>query len=98
MTSQSDLILEHLKSGKTITPLEALKLYGSLRLGARIFELIKQGHQITAKLIELPNGKKVAEYRMIPAVHEPKPKAIVHSREPELFSFKENPMGEKVAI
>lgn len=35
-------VMAHLESGKTITPLEALHLYGSLRLGAIIHVLRKE--------------------------------------------------------
>jgi hypothetical protein len=41
MQSQNMAILSHLKSGKTVTSLEALNLFGCLRLGARISELKK---------------------------------------------------------
>ncbi|OTP93786.1 helix-turn-helix domain-containing protein [Gilliamella apicola] len=39
--SQCERILIHLQSGKTINPLQALKLYGCFRLGARIYDLKK---------------------------------------------------------
>ena len=44
--SQYDQILNHLKSGKSITPLEALHLYGCFRLSARINDLRKSGYLI----------------------------------------------------
>lgn len=62
MHAQRQQILNHLKSGKAITPLEALQLYGCLRLGARIWDLKKQGHNIKTRIIEVGNGKRVAEY------------------------------------
>ena len=37
--AQCSSILKHLRSGKTITPLEALKKFGSFRLSARIYDL-----------------------------------------------------------
>ncbi len=61
-TSQNGKILAHLKAGKTITPLEALDLCGSLRLGARIFELKADGHPIEKELIEVSPGVRVAQY------------------------------------
>lgn len=64
IASQSELILNHLRSGKHLTPLEALQRYGCLRLGARIWDLKREGHAITTELVELPNGKRVASYRM----------------------------------
>ena len=48
METQNQLIRQHLESGKTIAPLEALNRYDCLRLGARIYELkrIVTGKQI----------------------------------------------------
>lgn len=48
--AQKDMVLKHLMEGKEITPLEALKEYGSLRLGAIIFELRKEGYNISTRL------------------------------------------------
>ena len=39
MKTQNQQIEAYLKSGKKITPLTALRNFGSLRLGARIFQL-----------------------------------------------------------
>ena len=58
------MILEHLKSGQTITPLECLEKYNCFRLGARIFDLKKQGHLIQTKNIT-QNGKTFAEYKLL---------------------------------
>lgn len=61
--TQNNAILDHLKSGRRITPLEALDLYGCLRLGARIYELRRAGHNIKASRVG--DGKKSwAEYRL----------------------------------
>ena len=64
--SQQNRILEYLKLGNSITPLEALNLFGTLRLGARIFNLQQQGHAIKSEITRLPNGKHVASYRLCP--------------------------------
>ena len=61
--SQCERILIHLQSGKTINPLQALDLYGCLRLGARIHDLKKNGNFIDTKMI-YKNGSKYAEYSM----------------------------------
>ena len=63
-TSQCGKILDHLRAGKTITPLEALELCGSLRLGARIFDLKADGHPIEKELIEVSPGVRVAQYSL----------------------------------
>ena len=63
--TQSEMILAHLKSGKPITPLEALKAYGVYRLGARIWDLKRQGHPIRLELVSDRKTKKhYASYRL----------------------------------
>lgn len=59
---QADQILEYLKSGRTLTALDALQMFGCFRLAARIWELRGQGYDIQARDKELPNGKHVAAY------------------------------------
>ena len=61
--SQSQQILKHLKSGKTITPLEALSEYGCFRLGARIFDLRRSGYDIKTEVVS-ENGKTFAKYEL----------------------------------
>jgi len=61
--SQEDMILQHLRSGRTITPLEALRLYNCLRLGARIYDLRRKGYPIHEELVD-GNGKHYAQYSM----------------------------------
>lgn len=61
--SQDDAILNHLKSGKSITAIEALNLYSCFRLAARIDELKDQGHLIKAEIVK-ENGKRYAKYQM----------------------------------
>ena len=62
MESQNWLIANHLKEGKTITPLEALKLYGSFRLSARIYDLRKGGMAISERTFVTENKKRVSQY------------------------------------
>lgn len=63
--NQTKDVLNHLKDLKTITSLEAIKLYGATRLSAIIFELRKH-HHIETNMIEVQNryGKtsRIAEY------------------------------------
>lgn len=61
--THADQILAHLQAGNTITPLEALDLFGCFRLGARIWDLKRDGHPIVSEQIQLENGKRVARYR-----------------------------------
>jgi hypothetical protein len=66
--TQKEAILRHLQSGRTITPLEALNLYGCFRLGARIWELRDEGYKIKSENVK--QGKKTfASYELIVPVH-----------------------------
>lgn len=59
--SQRESIAKHLQSGRAITALEALRKFGSLRLGARIYELKREGMPIQ-KLMVRRGEKVVASY------------------------------------
>jgi hypothetical protein len=63
--SQMASIFRHLRSGKTLTPLEAMLLFGSMRLAARIKDLRDEGFQIETTIKEDVRGVKYAEYRMV---------------------------------
>ena len=62
--SKMSKILHHLQAGKTITPLEALGLYGSFRLSAVIFSLKKRGYDIYTNIKKDMNGSVYAEYKL----------------------------------
>jgi len=62
--TQNAQILKHLRAGKHLTPIEALNRYGCLRLASRIQDLEEAGHRILSRMVKLPNGKRVASYRM----------------------------------
>lgn len=57
-------VLHHLNSGKSITPLEALGLYGSFRLAAVVHSLKKRGYDIITNIKTDMNGSKYAEYSL----------------------------------
>ena len=59
---QASRILDYLKSGKRLTPIDALNMFGCFRLGARAYDLKKAGHNIISEMIRVGN-KRVAEYR-----------------------------------
>lgn len=61
MESQNKQILEYLKNGNSITPIEALNLFGSFRLGARIKDLRDGGHNIITELVK-DGRKRYAKY------------------------------------
>lgn len=61
--SQNTRILAWLKSGRKLTPLDALYQFGCFRLGARIYDLRRRGEVIQSRTIEITspavyNGKK----------------------------------------
>ena len=61
--SQADDILAYLKTGATLTPLEALSRFGCLRLAPRCLELREAGYRIETTIRR--NGRKYfAEYRL----------------------------------
>ena len=49
--SKQEKVLMHLQTHGSITPLEGLNKYGSLRLGALIFNLRKEGHDIETNIV-----------------------------------------------
>lgn len=63
MQSQNSQIRKHLESGKTITPLEALRRYDCLRLGARIYDLKQDGLPVKTE-IKRNGRKRFAEYSL----------------------------------
>jgi hypothetical protein len=61
------MVLNHLKS-QPLTPLVALKKYGTLRLAALIFNLRDEGHNINTKIVNVGSKKTpkfVAEYSLL---------------------------------
>ena len=49
--------------GNSITPIDALKLFGCFRLGARAFDLREMGYNIETKMVSI-NGKHFASYSL----------------------------------
>ena len=61
--TQESKIIDYLATGRPLTPLSALRRFGCFRLGARIYDLREQGHNITAKRVKCGQAV-VAEYRL----------------------------------
>jgi hypothetical protein len=59
MHMQNMQILEHLKSGRQITPIDALNSYGCMRLAARIHELRLEGWPIHTDMLASETNHKV---------------------------------------
>lgn len=62
--NQSQMILDHLRQGSGITALDSLRLYGVLRLAARIEDLRKDGHTILTQMVRV-GDKDVARYLLV---------------------------------
>lgn len=63
--SQRANIKKHLEEGKSITPLEALQLYGCFRLAAVIFILKDEGMDIQTEMIKVGKNKRCAKYTLV---------------------------------
>jgi hypothetical protein len=63
--TQTQMVLNALRAGRAITPLEALHEFGCFRLAARIKDLREEGHVIVTETVEA-NGKSFARYRYVP--------------------------------
>jgi hypothetical protein len=62
--SQNQIILKHLKSGKSLTSWQAIQKWRITRLSGRIYDLIHDGHNIVAEMVQR-NGKRFARYRLV---------------------------------
>lgn len=63
--TQNSKILKALLNGERLTQLDAYTRFSCTRLGARIYDLKQQGHKIERRMIVVPSGKCVAEYRLV---------------------------------
>ena len=66
--SQNTQILEYLKTGKSLTPLEALDIFGCLRLASRINDLKKEPYNAnigSETIVNLDNGKRYSSYFLV---------------------------------
>ena len=64
--SQASQIAAYMMQGNKITPLEALDIFGSLRLSAVIFVLRERGYKIQVERVKTNTGKWVAQYSINP--------------------------------
>lgn len=61
--SQSSLLLAWLKAGHEVTPMDALRMWGCFRLGARVYDLRRAGHNVVSEP-RTCGRKRFAAYRM----------------------------------
>jgi hypothetical protein len=64
LITQKKAVLSHMQTRGSITPMEALRLYGCFRLGARIWDLEREGYIIDHKM-ERSAGKRFAVYSLV---------------------------------
>ena len=62
--TQKEAILDYLKKGNSLTPLEALNMFGCFRLSARIQDLEAEGNIIDSKPVT-HNGKTYSSYKLV---------------------------------
>ena len=63
MNTQMDWIRGRLERGDALTPIDALRGCGCFRLGARIWDLRREGMGIGKRMVKTGGGACVAEYR-----------------------------------
>lgn len=62
--SQNSKILEYLKTGASLTCLQAAQNGWGMNLRSRISDLKRAGYDVKAKMTDIPNGTFVAEYSL----------------------------------
>ena len=62
--SQCQQIKAWLEQGNKLTALDALNLFGCMRLASRIHDLIERGIAIHKERIQVQSGKYVTQYSM----------------------------------
>lgn len=66
--TQRRRILDHLRTGQTLTARQAWRQLGVARLSARVFDLRQQGHPIRCELVPVPtrdgSTARVARYSL----------------------------------
>jgi hypothetical protein len=63
--TQAVLRLLRIRGKAGVTPLEALREVGTMRLGARVFDLRKAGHRIEREWVTTPGQSRVARYILV---------------------------------
>ena len=66
--SQTKRILEYMSAGNKLTGLDALRMFGTMRLPARVADIEELGHRVSRRRVQVRNaeGKEVyvVEYSM----------------------------------
>jgi hypothetical protein len=59
------LRLLRIRGRQGVTPLEALREVGTMRLGARVYDLRREGHKIERQWFTTPGNSRVAKYVLL---------------------------------
>lgn len=70
--TQKQRILDYLKSGKRLTPLEALDLFGCMRLASAVHELKQEGHDIRTTIVGNDHKRWAQYYLEVSYRYQPK--------------------------
>lgn len=62
--TQNKMIAEYLEKGYSLTSLDALRMFGCMRLASRICDLRDHGMEINTCKIKTATGKWVTEYTL----------------------------------
>ena len=62
--TQEYAILRALRAGDRLTPADSKERFGTMRLGARIYDLKKAGFDIQTKMVKVGPRTMIAEYWM----------------------------------
>jgi Helix-turn-helix domain len=57
--TQCDMVLKHLQSGRTLTPLQAARLYDICRVADRARDLRNKGYAVKTQMVKLKSGKRI---------------------------------------
>lgn len=60
--TQLETLRQHFDNGGTLTVAQALTDFGIYALSQRCGDLRDAGYPVAARMIETPNGKRIAEY------------------------------------
>jgi hypothetical protein len=63
--NQETQILEYLKAGNSLTPIQALNKFGCFRLAARIYRLKERGWPVVCDKVNVGDNKFVGHYTLV---------------------------------
>lgn len=62
--TQKNTVLKHLRKYRSITNMEALVVYGIYRLGAAVYDLRREGHNIVNTMKQDEMGRRYSHYSL----------------------------------